>query len=331
MSAYLEAALRPLAPDLTDPTVVEIMCQEEGAYWVERQGRPGLERVERPELSDTLMQRLARLVAGASAQEVGPTRPLLSAALPPWSGGGGERIQFVLPPAAPRGPAFAIRRQVRLGRRLAEYEAEGALEGVHMAPTGGADANEALARLARKGAPMEFLRAAIAARETILISGGTSSGKTTLLNALLAEIPLGERILTIEDAPELHPPQPCRLSLIASRGEQGGSGLGMEQLLEAALRLRPDRILMGELRGREAGAFLRAINTGHQGSLTTVHADSPDAAFEQVALMVLQSGMNLTRNDVLAYVRSIVRVVVQTARIGAERRITAIRYLGAGA
>ena len=326
-SPYLDAALAPFAAHLEDKHVIEILVDRDGAFWIERVGAEALEEIRDDRIDQDRMRRLARLVAAESAQEVNANTPLLSASLPPHVSGGGARIQFVLPPAARHGVAMAIRKHIVANRTLADYRADHDASGAAGAEPSAVDAeDDALRALAKAGDPARFLEAAMAARKTILISGGTSSGKTTLLNALLAAIPADERIVTIEDAPELRPVQRSGVSLLASRGDQGEAGVTMQSLLEAALRLRPDRILLGELRGAEAFAFLRAVNTGHPGSLTTIHADSPESAYEQIALMVMQADVRLTRADVLAYVRAVVPIVVQTARGGGRRGISAIHY-----
>lgn len=326
---FLAEALAPFANHLSDPKVIEILVDREGAFWIERAGAERLEEIPERRVTTERMLRLARLVAAASAQEVHANRPLLSASLP--AAFGGARVQFVLPPAARHGVAMAIRKHVVIDRSLADYRAElGAVLEIGGTARTSPDEDQ-LRQLAGAGDPVAFLDAAVRARQTILISGGTSSGKTTLLNALLSAIPSNDRVVTIEDAPELRPVQPSCVSLLASRGDQGAADVSMQSLLEAALRLRPDRILLGELRGAEAFAFLRAVNTGHPGSISTVHADSPESALEQIALMVLQSGVALSRADILAYVRSIVRVIVQTARVGGRRTICDIRFAGAPA
>ena len=140
-----------------------------------------------------------------------------------------------------------------------------------------------------------FLRQAVRLRKNIIVSGGTSTGKTTFLNALVKEIPLGERLIMIEDTPEIRLEHPNAVGLVAARGTLGEARVNVEDLLQASLRMRPDRILLGELRGPEAYSFLRAVNSGHPGSITTVHADSPRAAVDQIALMVMQAGANLSR------------------------------------
>ena len=140
-----------------------------------------------------------------------------------------------------------------------------------------------------------MLAAAVRARKNIVVAGGTSTGKTTFLNALLREVPAEERLILIEDTPELFIRHANAVGLLAARGSLGEAQVNANDLLSASLRMRPDRIILGELRGEEAFAFLRAINTGHPGSMTTVHADSPERAIEQIVLLTLQAGTQLGR------------------------------------
>ena len=171
-----------------------------------------------------------------------------------------------------------------------------------------------------------FLKAAVSTRKTIVISGGTGSGKTTLLNALVKEIDRSERLVVIEDAPEVRLDHPNSVGLVAVRGDLGEAQVDADTLLAAALRLRPDRILLGELRGREAFAFLRAVNSGHPGSLTTVHADSPTGALDQIALLALTSGVDLGWDKVQTYVSRVIDVVVQLDRTGGARRVSEVLF-----
>jgi type IV secretion system protein VirB11 len=164
----------------------------------------------------------------------------------------------------------------------------------------------------------------------MVIAGGTSSGKTTLLNAMIKEIAPAERLIVIEDAPEVKLPHGNAVGLLATRGEQGEARVDADDLLGAALRLRPDRILLGELRGKEAFAFLRAVNTGHPGSITTVHADSPEGAIDQIALLALMSGVELGWPMVRAYVRQVVEVIVQMRRIDGRRHVSEILFRSGG-
>jgi type IV secretion system protein VirB11 len=172
--------------------------------------------------------------------------------------------------------------------------------------------------------PIGFLREAVRRRQTILVAGGTSTGKTTFLNSLLREIPREDRVILIEDTPELQFVGANSVGLVAVRGDLGEARVTTDDLLQAALRLRPDRIVQGELRGTEALSFLRAINTGHPGSFSTIHASSPRGALEQIALMSMQAGIGLTRSETIKYTASVVDIVVQLARVNGQRRIIAI-------
>jgi type IV secretion system protein VirB11 len=172
--------------------------------------------------------------------------------------------------------------------------------------------------------PIRFLRDAIIRRQTILISGGTSTGKTTFLNSMLREIPTEERVVLVEDTAELKLAGANGVGLIAVKGETGEARISTDDLLQAALRLRPDRIVLGELRGRETVSFLRAINTGHPGSFSTIHANSPRGALEQIALMAMQTGIGLTRRETIEYAASVIDVVVQLERRDGRRQISAL-------
>jgi type IV secretion system protein VirB11 len=162
---------------------------------------------------------------------------------------------------------------------------------------------------------------------TILISGGTSSGKTTFLNSLLKIVPAHERVIVVEDTPEIAVRQANCLGLVAVKGEMGEAQVNVDDLLQASLRLRPDRLIVGEIRGKEAATFLRAVNTGHPGSFTTVHASSTRGALEQIALMVMHGGWPAPRSETIAYAASVVDVIVQLSRQGGVRRIENIEVL----
>jgi type IV secretion system protein VirB11 len=173
---------------------------------------------------------------------------------------------------------------------------------------------------------MGFLGLAVRRRKTIVLAGGTSSGKTTLLNALVKEIDPAERLVVIEDAPEIRLEHPNAIGLIAVRGEAGEARVSAEDLLQAALRMRPDRIMLGELRGAEAFAYLRAVNTGHPGSITTVHADSPDGAIDQITMLALLSGVEMGWAAIQAYARRVIDVIVQLRRVNGRRVVSEIVF-----
>ena len=307
-SVYLDAYLAPFAQWLARDTVTEIIVNRPGEVWIEDAAHPGMQRIDTPEIDDRLVQRLAEQVARVSHQGINREHPLLGATLPD-----GARVQFCGPPAARKHWAMAIRRHRRLDLPLDAYDA-GPLAG---------PASPALPD--PQAEPIAFLRAAIRQRRTILISGGTSTGKTTFLNAMLGEIPQGERVILVEDTPELKLPGENGVGLVAVKGELGEAKVTSNELLQAALRLRPDRIVLGELRGAESVSFLRAINTGHPGSFSTIHANSLRGALDQLSLMVMQTGIGLSRHDTIAYAASVIDVIVQLGRDGDGRRgITAI-------
>lgn len=310
VGVYLRLYLRPFAALLAQPDVTELMVNRPGEIWIERSGQPLMQRLDAPEVDDTLLARLASQIARAAHQGVNRESPLLAAVLPD-----GERIQMVGPPATRSGWALSIRRHLTVERPLESYERPlpPPPEPV-AAATGNASAD-------LRAKPIAFLREAVHHRRTILISGGTSSGKTTFLNALLKTVPSHERIITVEDTPEIAVSQANTLGLVAVKGELGEAKVTVEDLLQASLRLRPDRIIVGEIRGRETATFLRAINTGHPGSFTTVHANSPEGALDQIALMVMQSGLALSRDETIAYAKSLIDIVVQLGRVGGERRV----------
>ncbi len=316
---YLDAYLRPLQRWLEQPDVTDILVNAPGEVWVETLGSPA-ERHAAPELTETALWRLAGQIAAAAHQGVNRENPLLAATLP-----GGARVQIVAPPAT-RGPmVMAIRKQVVSDLSLDDYDEAGGFDRVRSVDLAGrSDVDRDLRSLLDENRIAEFLRTAVRARKNVIVSGGTSTGKTTFLNALMKEVPREERLVVIEDTPEVRLEHPNAVGLIAARGVLGEASVTAEDLLQASLRLRPDRIILGELRGREAYSFLRAVNSGHPGSITTVHADNPRAAVEQIALMVLQSGANLGRAEIVEYVGGVVDVAVQLSRVDGRRAVTEV-------
>ncbi len=300
--------LRPLFPFLTQEGITEISINRPQEVWIEKNGEMECHAV--PELDFSHIRTLSNLVAKYSEQQISEETPLLSATLP-----GGYRVQIVLPPAVETGSvAISIRKQVLLDISLDDYDRLKAFETINQKTSGDLYNEELLYSLFRKEKYRGFIEVALLAKKNILISAGTSTGKTTFLNACLKAIPQKERILTIEDTREVELFHSNRVHLLSSRGGQGLAKVTPQQLLEASLRLRPDRIILGELRGVEAFAYLRAINSGHPGSITTIHADSPTLAFEQLALMVMQADLGMERPQILEYIRAIIPIVVQLKR-----------------
>ncbi|PZM15719.1 P-type DNA transfer ATPase VirB11 [Rhizobium tubonense] len=320
---FLGRALDPLRIFLTDPEVVEISVNRPGHVYVERLGADAMEHHEAPALTASEIENIGERVAGATHQFISRANPILSAALPT-----GERIQIVLPPAAADGGAISIRKQVTSNFTLEEYRDNGSLEGVSVAVGGLSEAERALIEHLKAERIYDFIDTAIRQRISILISGGTSTGKTTFLNACLKTIDPSERILTLEDTRELFPPQKNVVHLLASRGDQGTAQVTIQSLLEASLRMRPDRLFVGEIRGAEAFAFLRAINTGHPGSMSTVHADTPLGAYEQLAMMMQQAGMSsgYSKRDLMSYIKMVIPVVIQLRREGGRRGVSEIYF-----
>lgn len=317
---YLRSYLAPLAPWLARDDVTDILINRPGEFWTD--GPDGMERVDAPDITAIMLDRLAKQIAARSAQGVSREHPLLAATLPD-----GARVQIVAPPATREHIALAIRKQVVPDLTLKDYVSSGAFASVSR--SGRSDRAAADARLAdllARGDHHGFLSQAVKAGRNIVISGGTASGKTTLLNALLKEVPASDRIVVIEDTPEVKLWHPNAVGLVAVKSELGEAQVSVEELLRASLRMRPDRLLVGEIRGAEAFTFLRALNTGHPGSLTTVHADTPEGALEQIAFMTLQAGLSLTRADIIGYARSVIDVIVQLSRVSGRRTVTAIAF-----
>ena len=316
---YLDAFLAPLAAYLDRTDVTDLYINRPGEVWLETSS--GIERHDQPGLDDAALWRLARQIAAASDQGINREHPLLAATLPD-----GSRVQICAPPATRGNLIVAIRRHNMPDLRLADYLAAGAFARVGEAALTREATDAHLASLLDQGMTYEFLATAVKTNKTIVIAGGTGTGKTTFLNALLKEAPSNERFVLIEDTPEIQLHHQNAVGLVAVRGKLGEASVTPADLLEAALRLRPDRIIMGEVRGAEAISWLRAVGTGHPGSITTVHANSPDGAIEQLAMMSMLAGTELGRSELVDYVRAIVDVFIQLGHNNGTRLITEIKF-----
>ncbi|HYC82609.1 MAG TPA: P-type DNA transfer ATPase VirB11 [Croceibacterium sp.] len=313
---FLDSLLAPLVTWLTRDDVTDIYVNRAGEVWIETLGGE-IEALPCPALTEAVLARLSRQIAAASAQGISRAHPLLAASLPD-----GSRVQVAGPPATRGGHALAIRRHVAARLSLEDYEEADAFAEASTAPV--ALEREDRVEPVPPDEVREVLRDAVRTKRNILIAGGTSTGKTTFLNALLREIPAEERLILIEDTPELELTHRNSIGLLAARSTLGEADVRAEDLLMAALRMRPDRIILGELRGPEAFTFLRAVNTGHPGSMTTIHADSPVRAIEQLALLVLQAGSRLGRDDVRHYARESIDVFVQLERQAGRRKVAQV-------
>lgn len=310
----LDVYLKPISILLSKDGISEISINDANEAWVERRG--DMFKVALPGYDIKHLKSLARLIAESTDQKISEETPLLSATLP-----AGYRIQVVFPPACENTTVImSIRKKSSLSWTLEDYDKMGAFS--NTATEKVVDENNAiLSKLLKANRIKDFLYQAILTKKNIIISGGTSTGKTTFTNACLRAIPRIERLITVEDAREIDLEQhPNRVHLLASKGGQGRANVTAQDLIEACLRLRPDRIIVGELRGAEAFAFLRAINTGHPGSISTLHADTPDMALQQLKLMVMQAGLGMPPEDIMNYIRSVVDIVVQLKRGAKGRR-----------
>jgi type IV secretion system protein VirB11 len=319
--AALEAYLVPLKELFNEEGVAEISINVPKEAWVEKRGDMRCESI--PALDLEHLKALGRLIAQSTEQMISEEKPLLSATLP-----NGYRIQVVFPPACePGSVCMSIRKGAGELFTFDTYEKFGAFD--QTATDEVTDTNKPiLLGHLEKGEIRQFLSKAIKCKQNIIISGGTSTGKTTFTNAALLEIPTDERLITVEDAREVQLPyHKNRVHLLASKGGQGRAHVTTQDLIEACLRLRPDRIIVGELRGAEAFSFLRAINTGHPGSIATLHADTPAMALEQLKLMVMQAGLGMPPNEIRNYILAVVDIVVQLKRGAKGRRyISEIYY-----
>jgi type IV secretion system protein VirB11 len=321
--AALDSYLLPIKQLLDRDGVNEVSLNRPFEAWVELKG--DMFREELPAFDVEHLKSLGRLVAQATEQRLSEEEPLLSATLP-----NGYRIQIVFPPACEQGcVVMSIRKPSSLKWTLEDYDKMGMFDSTSIGEV--EDKNDMiLAKLLQLGRIKEFLTRAVLYKKNIIISGGTSTGKTTFTNAMIRAIPHEERLITVEDAREIDlNSHPNRVHLLASKGAQGRARVTTQDLIEACLRLRPERIIVGELRGSEAFSFLRAINTGHPGSISTLHADTPRMALEQLKMMVMQAGLGMTPTEITSYIKNVVDIVVQLKRGGKGRRYISEVYFRA--
>ena len=322
-ASALELNLSALRPLLSDPDVTELCINRPGEAFIET--RAGWRTQALPFADYAWCHRLAKLVANSTRQRIDEESPLLSASLP-----SGERIQIVLPPATSQQcVAITIRRPSDHVWSIEELTRSGIFRATRHA-TQELDSTETeLISLLQGQQYDRFMRVAVASRKNILVSGPTGSGKTTYTKALIREIPSEERLITIEDARELVLDRhPNHVRLFYSKDDQGQARVTPKQLLESCLRMRPDRILLAELRAEEAFDYLRNVNSGHPGSITSVHAASAELAFEQLVLLVKQSkgGQELSRADIKQLLYLLVDVVIQFGVEHHQRFIKEIWY-----
>ena len=315
--------LRPIRGMLDDSSVNELCVNQPGEVFVERAGQ--WQRHEVPEFTFRHCQSLATAIATLTGQHTNEQNPLLSAALST-----GERVQIVQPSATTADQiGVCIRKPSMQVRRLEDFAAQGLFERVREVRCELEPFERELLELKAHGKFVEFFRLAVQSHQTIVVAGKTGSGKTTFMKGLVEEVPKTERLITIEDAAELTLPSHLnKLHLFYSKGGQGASAVSAKLLLEACLRLRPDRIFLAEMRGEEAFHFLRLAASGHPGSVTSVHAGSCELAFEQISLMVRESagGGGMTMPEINRLARSVIDIVVHFGVDAGGRFISGIHY-----
>lgn len=317
-NAILTHYLAPLRAQLDAPDVTELVINRPREFAVET--RQGWRWFDAPDLTEEAVWRIAVAACAATRQDVGPDRPVCSTVLPT-----GERCQVVLPPAAEKA-SITLRKPGPATFTLADLGGQGYFADVEHAVGASRPGDDVLLTARANHDWVAFFTEAVLRRRNILISGPTGSGKTTFAKSLIQLIPEGERLITIEDARELIVPHRNVVHLLYAKDGQGLAQVGAKALLESALRMRPDRILLQELRDGSAFFYLRNVNTGHPGTITTIHANSARLAFEQLTLLVKESeaGRELPRADINALLRTLVDIVVQVKREGGRFRIVEV-------
>jgi type IV secretion system protein VirB11 len=322
-ASALGLTLRALRPLLANTEVMELCINRPHEAFLET--RHGWRREQLAFADFEWCSRLAKLVANSTQQRIDATSPLLSASLPT-----GERIQIVMPPATTAGcVAITIRRPAEQVWSIEELASRGIFRRARQAGQALDEIEQQLLALLASRQFEAFMRLAVRSRKNIVVSGPTGSGKTTWTKALIREIPSDERLVTIEDAKELVLDRhPNHVRLFYSKDDQGVARVTPKQLLESCLRMKPDRILLAELRAEEAFDYLRNVNSGHPGSITSVHATSAELAFEQLVLLVKQNqgGRELARGDIKSLLYLLIDVVIQFGVERHERFIKEIWY-----
>jgi len=290
----------PLEPLLRDETVTEIMVNGPDRIFIEQKGK--IRKADVAFRDEQHVRDIIDRIVGPIGRRIDESSPLVDARLPD-----GSRVNAVIRPLAVSGPSISIRKFAKKAYHLEDLEKYGTFS----------------------AEMRDFLRAAVKAKLNVLISGGTGSGKTTTLNALSYEIPLDERIVTVEDSAELQLQHPNMVNLESKPPNVEGKGAyTIRDLVKNALRMRPDRIVVGECRGGEALDMLQAMNTGHEGSLTTAHANNPPDAVGRLETMVLMSGVDLPLPAIRRQIASAIDLIVQQSRIlDGSRKLTSITHV----
>ncbi|HCG6545383.1 TPA: P-type DNA transfer ATPase VirB11 [Vibrio parahaemolyticus] len=317
--------LSVLQPFLDDPDNTEIVINKPGEVITE--SRKGWTYFDVPELTFSKCFNLAKLTATYSGQSLDERKPILSATLPH-----GERIQIAIPPTTLDGHvSLTIRKPSHIEFDLMDYEKQGFFDECEDFSDELSNEEKTLLELKENRKFREFLELAVKSRKNIIVSGSTGSGKTTFFRSLLKQVPDDERLISIENVDELglYKTHSNTTSLFYSAGGQGVSPITQQDLLESSLRMKPDRIFVAELiRGDEAFYYLRNVNSGHPGSITTMHANSAKLAIEQLVLFLKesQSGSTMSREDIKQLLFMCVDIIVQIKNVRGKRVVTEIYY-----
>ncbi len=286
--------VKPIRHLILDPSISEVMINDDRTVWIDEAGH--LKQVKDVVIPEQSLKDALINIARVLDQDISPESPILHSRLPD-----GSRVCALWPPASLRGPALSIRKFLPVHLTTAELVERGSLP----SPV------------------LDFLLMAIENQENVLISGGTTSGKTTLLNALARHIPAQERIVVIEDTAEIKLEHPNTVRLEAQKAQPGREAITISHLLETALRLRPDRIIVGEVRNTAAYDLLQAMNTGHSGTMTTLHANTARLALTRLASLALRAEQNIDHAAIRSEIADVVNLVVQTT----QNKLTGRRYV----
>lgn len=309
--------LNPIQQWLDDNEVTEILINQPREVWIEKRGQMSCFKVDK--LTEKNLLRLFQLIANENQQTLNRTQPIFSGNLIT-----GERVQLCLPPISLH-PTLSIRKQCTRKITLQDYQDQGFFDQVNLNTD--IESEKQLQRFYQEEKWLSFISTAIKCKKNIVISGGTSSGKTTFLNACLQLIDKKDRLLLLEDTRELNAPQGNQVSLLAAKGGQSINQVTMQALVQCCLRLRPDRIIMGEIRGREMLDFISACSTGHEGSITSLHANSTSMAFSRMTQLIkLNNVPSMTDNEILNSIKQVIDIVIQLKKTPQGRKLTEIYY-----
>lgn len=309
---------------LDSQDVTEICINKPGEIYVERQGK--WQRIEAPGITYDRAIQFCNAVVNESntGQRVTDIDPVVSLTFPT-----GQRAQFVIPPACEAGRiSITIRLPSRQSKTLASYEEDGFFNEIAEGPRELSSIDEKLIELRAERKYADFFREAVSGKKNIVVAGATGSGKTTFMKSLVQHIPHDERLVTIEDARELFLEQPNSVHLLYSKGGQSASNVTAKSCMEACLRMKPDRIILAELRGDESFYFVRNCASGHPGSITSCHAGSTEQTWDQLGLMIKASteGAGLEFHTIKRLLKMTIDIVVHIAAHAGRRRITGIDF-----